>query len=116
MSDGLNNKKKGERKTKVPRSQGPVDVERKCGVILPNEQPCRRSLTCKSHSMRAKRGVAGRSLPYDMLLAAYQKRRQAIQEKAANTLLEEEDEAKGGLVDSVLPQPVPQENQWRSAN
>lgn len=61
-------------------SAGPVDVERQCGVILPNGQPCARSLTCKSHSMGAKRAVAGRSLPYDMLLAAYQKKNQARQQ------------------------------------
>lgn len=55
-------------------------MERQCGVILPNGQPCARSLTCKSHSMGAKRAVAGRSLPYDMLLAAYQKKNQAKQQ------------------------------------
>jgi hypothetical protein len=59
---------------------GPVDVEKQCGVILPNGQPCARSLTCKSHSMGAKRAVPGRSLPYDMLLAAYQKKNQAKQQ------------------------------------
>ncbi|KAH6975792.1 SCA7, zinc-binding domain-containing protein [Ilyonectria destructans] len=61
-------KKKDEPKTKVPKPKGPVDVERQCGVILPNGQPCARSLTCKNHPMGAKRAVAGRSLPYDMLL------------------------------------------------
>lgn len=59
---------------------GPVDVERQCGVILPNGQACARSLTCKSHSMGAKRAVPGRSLPYDFLLAAYQKKNQAKQQ------------------------------------
>ena len=59
---------------------GPVDVEKQCGVLLPNGMPCARSLTCKSHSMGAKRAVAGRSLPYDMLLAAYQKKNQAKQQ------------------------------------
>lgn len=59
---------------------GPVDVERQCGVLLPNGQPCARSLTCKSHPMGAKRAVSGRSLPYDMLLAAYQKKNQAKQQ------------------------------------
>lgn len=57
-----------------------MDVEKQCGVLLPNGQPCARSLTCKSHSMGAKRAVAGRSLPYDMLLAAYQKKNQAKQQ------------------------------------
>ncbi|KJZ76061.1 hypothetical protein HIM_04517 [Hirsutella minnesotensis 3608] len=96
-------KKKDEPKAKVPKPRGPVDVERQCGVILANGQPCARSLTCKSHSMGAKRAVAGRSLPYDMLLAAYQKKNQAKQQKAAldaNAPIEDEDEVNNGPVDS----------------
>ncbi|OHF00591.1 hypothetical protein CORC01_04130 [Colletotrichum orchidophilum] len=96
-------KKKEEPKPKAPKPKGPVDVERQCGVLLPNGQPCARSLTCKSHSMGAKRAVAGRSLPYDMLLAAYQKKNQAKQQKAAldaNAPLEDEDEVNAGPVDS----------------
>ncbi|KAM6513435.1 SAGA complex subunit Sgf73 [Fusarium falciforme] len=96
-------KKKDEPKAKVPKPKGPVDVERQCGVILPNGQPCARSLTCKSHPMGAKRAVAGRSLPYDMLLAAYQKKNQAKQQKAAldaNAPIEDEDNATDGPVDS----------------
>ena len=61
-------------------SLGPVDVERQCGVIIKEGVQCARSLTCKSHSMGAKRAVPGRSLPYDMLLAAYQKKNQAKQQ------------------------------------
>jgi SCA7, zinc-binding domain len=49
------------------------DVEKKCGVQLLSGGRCVRSITCKTHSMEAKRAVSGRSLPYDMLLAAYQK-------------------------------------------
>lgn len=96
-------KKKEEPKAKVPKPKGPVDVERQCGVLLPNGMPCARSLTCKSHSMGAKRAVAGRSLPYDMLLAAYQKKNQAKQQKAAldaNAPLEDDDEVNAGPVDS----------------
>ncbi|KXJ97720.1 SCA7, zinc-binding domain-domain-containing protein [Microdochium bolleyi] len=98
-----NKKKKEEPKPKVPKPKGPVDVEKQCGVLLPNGQPCARSLTCKSHSMGAKRAVAGRSLPYDMLLAAYQKKNQAKQQKAAldaNAPVEDEDEAATGPIDS----------------
>ncbi len=73
-------KKKDDPKVKVAKPKGPVDVERQCGVITPSGQPCARSLTCKSHSMGAKRAVPGRSLPYDMLLAAYQKKNQAKQQ------------------------------------
>ncbi|KAI9045079.1 uncharacterized protein KD926_010402 [Aspergillus affinis] len=76
-------KKKEEPKPKAAKPKGPVDVEKQCGVTLPNGAQCARSLTCKSHSMGAKRGVPGRSLPYDMLLQAYQKKNQARQQKAA---------------------------------
>ncbi|KAI4202957.1 MAG: hypothetical protein LQ350_002174 [Teloschistes chrysophthalmus] len=70
-------------KPKVPKPKGPVDVEKQCGVLLPNGGYCARSLTCKSHSMGSKRAVPGRSLPYDTLLNQYQKRNQAKQQKAA---------------------------------
>ncbi|KAL8723037.1 MAG: hypothetical protein Q9225_000579 [Loekoesia sp. 1 TL-2023] len=70
-------------KPKVPKPKGPVDVEKQCGVLLPNGGYCARSLTCKSHSMGAKRAVPGRSMPYDFLLAQYQKKNQAKQQKAA---------------------------------
>jgi SAGA-associated factor 73 len=98
-----NKKKKEEAKPKAAKPKGPVDVERQCGVLLPNGQPCARSLTCKSHSMGAKRAVVGRSLPYDMLLAAYQKKNQAKQQKAAldaNAPVDDDEEANGGPVDS----------------
>lgn len=95
-------KKKDEPKPKT-KPKGPVDVERQCGVLLPNGQPCARSLTCKSHSMGAKRAVAGRSLPYSMLLAAYQKKNQARQQKAAldaNAPVEDDDDPNAGPIDS----------------
>jgi SCA7, zinc-binding domain len=63
-------------KRKVSKPKGPIDVERQCGVTLPNGAQCARSLTCNSHSMGAKRAVPGRSLPYDILLHAYQKKNQ----------------------------------------
>jgi hypothetical protein len=72
--------KKEEQKPKQAKTKGPVDVEKQCGVLLPNGAQCARSLTCKSHSMGAKRAVPGRSLPYDMLLQAYQKKNQARQQ------------------------------------
>jgi len=138
LDKGKAKKKKDEPKPKVAKPKGPVDVERQCGVLLPNGQPCARSLTCKSHSMSAKRAVPGRSLPYDMLLAAYQKKNQAKQQKAAidaNAPLEDEDDAEQGQVDSdeetaavmgalaswnpqpVVPQPVfaPTKRQYQLA-
>ena len=50
------------------RMKGPVDLDKQCGVINDKNLPCSRSLTCKSHSMGAKRAVQGRSRPYDELL------------------------------------------------
>jgi SAGA-associated factor 73 len=73
-------KKKDEPKAKAAKPKGPVDVEKQCGVALANGGFCARSLTCKSHSMGLKRAVPGRSLPYDMLLAQYQKKNQAKQQ------------------------------------
>ncbi|KAM3070155.1 SAGA complex subunit Sgf73 [Clarireedia jacksonii] len=92
-------KKKEEPKPKAPKPKGPVDVERQCGV-LKDGVPCARSLTCKSHSMGAKRAVPGRTLPYDMLLSQYQKKNQAKQQKAAidaNAPLEDEELANGPI-------------------
>ncbi|RKP38689.1 SCA7 domain-containing protein, partial [Dimargaris cristalligena] len=50
------------------RVKGPIDLDKQCGVMGPNGQPCARSLTCKTHSMGAKRAVLGRSQLYDLLL------------------------------------------------
>lgn len=89
-------------KPKVPKPKGPVNVEQQCGVALPNGGFCARSLTCKSHSMGAKRSVPGRSLPYDQLLAMYQKRNQAKMQKAALSAAAPllDDEPPTGPIDS----------------
>lgn len=84
-STSTNDKSKGERekyyapdfvfliehepKVRAATSNGSMDVEKQCGVALPNGGFCARSLACKSHSMGAKRAVPGRSAPYDTLLA-----------------------------------------------
>lgn len=79
-------KKRKQQKIRGPvKTKGPVDVEKQCGVPLANGGYCARSLTCKTHSMGAKRAVAGRSAPYDVLLQQYQKRNQA--KLAANNAL-----------------------------
>ncbi|OCH93669.1 SCA7-domain-containing protein [Obba rivulosa] len=61
-------KKKPATKVTKGRFKGPVDYDKQCGVINDKGLPCSRSLTCKSHSMGAKRAVQGRSKPYDELL------------------------------------------------
>lgn len=78
-------KKKQPKAKTAAKPKGPVDVERQCGVPLPSGGFCARSLTCKTHSMGAKRAVLGRSAPYDVLLQQYQKRNQA--KLAANNVL-----------------------------
>ncbi|ODQ82860.1 hypothetical protein BABINDRAFT_164593 [Babjeviella inositovora NRRL Y-12698] len=70
-------KPRKEKPKAAPKVKGPVDVEKQCGVPLPNGGFCARSLTCKTHSMGAKRAVLGRSAPYDQLLLAYQRKNQA---------------------------------------
>lgn len=89
-------------KPKLPKQKGPVNVELQCGVALPNGGFCARSLTCKSHSMGAKRSVPGRSLPYDQLLGMYQKKNQAKQQKAMLQAVQpiDDDVEEGGAVDS----------------
>ncbi|KAL4250331.1 hypothetical protein ABKN59_005897 [Abortiporus biennis] len=61
-------KKKPATKVTKGRFKGPVDFDKQCGVINDKGLPCSRSLTCKSHSMGAKRAVQGRSRLYDELL------------------------------------------------
>ncbi|GJE90971.1 SCA7 domain-containing protein [Phanerochaete sordida] len=61
-------KKKPLPKVTKGRAKGPVDLDRQCGVINDKGLQCSRSLTCKSHSMGAKRAVLGRSRKYDDLL------------------------------------------------
>ncbi|BFZ60409.1 SAGA complex subunit Sgf73 [Saitoella coloradoensis] len=88
-------KEKQAKKTAVPpkpKEKGPVNVELQCGVPLPQGGQCARSLTCKSHSMGAKRSVPGRSAPYDILLAAYQKKNAAKQQKMLPPPAPERDE------------------------
>ena len=78
-------KRKKEKPAKPePKPKAPVSVEVQCGVQLPNGALCARSLTCKSHSMGAKRSVLGRSQPYDVLLANYQKKNQAKQQSKSS--------------------------------
>ncbi|ANB15240.1 Sgf73p [Sugiyamaella lignohabitans] len=84
-------------KSSASKSKGPVDVERQCGVELPNGGLCARSLTCKTHSMGAKRAVKGRSAPYDILLAQYQRKNQVKMASLSTAQqLADENEALGG--------------------
>lgn len=79
------------------KQKGPVDVEKQCGVALADGGFCARSLTCKTHSMGAKRAVPGRSAAYDVLLAAYQHKNQVkIAGQAAKLQAEKDELIHGG--------------------
>lgn len=71
--EALEAKKKKKKSLLNTKKKGPTDVDTQCGVINDKLLPCSRSLTCKSHSMGAKRAVEGRSRPYDELLLDWQK-------------------------------------------
>ncbi|KAK2743194.1 hypothetical protein CKAH01_06904 [Colletotrichum kahawae] len=57
------------------RTGEPIDIERQCGVAHTNGRVCGAALTCRRHSMGAKRAVAGRSAPFDALLSALMEQR-----------------------------------------
>lgn len=89
---------KKERPKPAPKIKAPVDVEKQCGVPLTGGGLCARSLTCKTHSMGAKRAVVGRSAPYDQLLAQYQRKNQVKMASLSTAQqLADENEALGGL-------------------
>ena len=70
-----------KRKDRIIKQRNPtekhlIDFDKQCGVSLPEGGYCARSLTCKSHSMGAKRAVPGRTRPFDELLAEYHREHQ----------------------------------------
>jgi SAGA-associated factor 73 len=57
----------------IPLPALPLDYDRQCGVINDKGLPCSRSLTCKTHTVGAKRAVQGRTRPYDELFIEWQR-------------------------------------------
>ncbi|WVF67293.1 hypothetical protein IAT40_002044 [Kwoniella sp. CBS 6097] len=55
------------------RATNPINLDRQCGVINDKSHPCARSLTCKTHTVGAKRAVQGRTRPYDLLYLEWQR-------------------------------------------
>ncbi|KAJ3379325.1 hypothetical protein HDU84_006743 [Entophlyctis sp. JEL0112] len=76
--DSVKEKEKDKSRSKAA-TRGPVDLDKQCGVLLESgpvlSLPCSRSITCKIHSVFAKRSVAGRTQHYDSLIAEYQMNR-----------------------------------------
>ncbi|KAJ3125095.1 hypothetical protein HK098_000597 [Nowakowskiella sp. JEL0407] len=90
-ADGKKKKEKKAEKIKTPKPKAVIDYDKNCGVPT-DLGPCTRSITCKIHTMSAKRAVY-RSLPYDTLLQGYQARnfgkvKNPIQEKQPLAQLE----------------------------
>lgn len=54
--------------TTTTTNKPPVDPNTRCAVPLPTGLPCTRLLTCKTHSLSAKRAVVGRRAPFDELV------------------------------------------------
>ncbi|KAI9336423.1 SCA7, zinc-binding domain-containing protein [Zopfochytrium polystomum] len=77
-ADALPKTEKPERPSKQMRHEakqkkgGPLDLDKQCGVMGDNGIVCARSITCKIHSVSAKRAVVGRSIMYDALYHEYQ--------------------------------------------
>lgn len=96
-----------------------VDVDLQCGVQLPAGGVCARSLTCKSHSMGAKRAVPGRSQPYDQLLAAYQQRNKVKQAQKSALAQQRQDEQAAAAAASANGPPLSDreeaEQVWQAA-
>lgn len=62
-----------------------LDFDRHCGVLTDQGVHCIRALTCKSHSMSAKRAVVGRSMEFDKLLARHHANKAATSALSASS-------------------------------
>lgn len=95
-------KKQRKIKQRNPTEPHLVNFDKQCGVPLSEGGVCGRSLTCKSHSMGAKRAVEGRSQPFDVLLADYQKRNQ-LKSSASKTRVQKAQQNQHGVQNKQKP-------------
>ncbi|KAG1444478.1 hypothetical protein G6F46_011362 [Rhizopus delemar] len=75
--DSLKKRKRLEddEKSSLVENEAPLNLDRQCGVLIPpTNEPCTRAITCKIHSVGAKRAVTGRSQSFNDLIAVYQKK------------------------------------------
>ncbi|KAI9189984.1 SAGA complex subunit Sgf73 [Blastocladiella emersonii ATCC 22665] len=77
---------------KTKKKDGPMDFDKQCGVLMPNGEPCRRSITCKNHSVGSKRLVPGRSQPYDTLYELFQGSKRVLAQSTKQPGLPEADD------------------------
>ncbi|WVQ83633.1 hypothetical protein IAT38_005774 [Cryptococcus sp. DSM 104549] len=86
---------------KRARANCPINLDRQCGVINDKLTPCARSLTCKTHTVGAKRAVEGRSRPYDELYLEWQREhnpnfKEPVGKKTGDVKDKKKDGAGGG--------------------
>ena len=68
-------KSKNEPRKVIPLKERSFNPNEHCGVANADGSQCKRSLTCKTHSMALRRAVPCRSQPFDTLLASHKKAR-----------------------------------------
>jgi len=94
--DNENSKKSNKKK------KGPIDLDKQCGVMTENGTVCTRSLTCKIHSVSAKRAVQGRSQDYDTLYRATSRLKEMAANQLANSMAKQKKDAKAAATRKAL--------------
>jgi len=97
-------KAKDNDNTKKPakKKKGPIDLDKQCGVMTENGTVCTRSLTCKIHSVSAKRAVQGRSQDYDTLYRATSRLKEMAANQLANSMAKQKKDAKAAATRKAL--------------
>lgn len=73
-----------------------MNLDDMCGVLIPETQEqCRRCLTCKQHSVKAKRIVTGRSRPFSELVELRRKRIALMKQQKAKQQQEQQQQQSG---------------------
>lgn len=84
------------------KKKGPIDLDKQCGVMTENGTICTRSLTCKIHSVSAKRAVQGRSQDYDTLYRATSRLKEMAANQLANSMAKQKKDAKAAATRKAL--------------
>jgi len=97
-------KSKDNENAKKPnkKKKGPIDLDKQCGVMTENGTICTRSLTCKIHSVSAKRAVQGRSQDYDTLYRATSRLKEMAANQLANSMAKQKKDAKAAATRKAL--------------
>lgn len=94
--------KDNETKKTAKKKKGPIDLDKQCGVMTENGTVCTRSLTCKIHSVSAKRAVQGRSQDYDTLYRKTSRLKEMAANQLANSMAKQKKDAKVAATQKAL--------------